>query len=129
MALYFDKLIPVVLKADGTLTVADDKDVVTMPFTGRLVHVDANVSSTGTTSGNNDFVLEDDGTDLWTVAAGVGRIAYNASVNYQAIPLASLDNGSGGPVVAAGSLLALNVDAVAGGTPANLKVIAWFDPS
>lgn len=124
MALNVAAAIPITLKADGTLTVADDYYKLTVPFDGSIVQVDCNLGTVGTTSGNTDFVVEDetDG-DLWTVAASVGRIAYGSTtLTFYA---ASMDR----TVVEAGQVLTLNVNVIdGGGTNGDLAVTLWVVP-
>ena len=132
-------LIPIVLYADGTITVADDWDQQTIDFNCIIWRVSYTLSNTGTTSGNNDVVVEKNGdTDLWTVAAGCGRIAYNASAKYlewdwENANMTGYASGQmfppSGCHINAGDYLRLNVNAVAGGgTPGGAKVTLWVKP-
>ena len=124
MALNPAAAIPIYMKADGTLGAADDYFKLTVPFDGVVVQVDANLGTVGTTSGNTDFVVEDetDG-DLWTVATGVGRLPYGTVT--QTFYAASMDR----TVVEAGQVLTLNVNAVDGGTTnGDLMVTLWVVP-
>jgi hypothetical protein len=132
-------LIPIVLTADGVITVADDWDQQTIDFDCIIWRVSANLGCIGTTSGNNDFVVEKNGaTDLWTVASGCGRIAYNASAKYlewdwENANMTGYASGQlyppSGCRISAGDYLRLNVNAVAGaGNPAGLKVTLWVKP-
>lgn len=137
-------LIPIPLAALGTLTVADGEDYVTMGFDGIIWRVSCNVSSTGTTSGNTDFVIErtdaatSTAADLWTPASGIGRIAYNASAAYlewdwentgwtgysssQIYPPT-------GTRLKKGDTLSLNVNVIPGGSDsADLRVTLWVKP-
>lgn len=103
----------------AVLTVADGKDVMTVPCDMEIFYIRATIQVTGTTSGNNDYVLEAAGTDLWTIGTGVGRIAYNASVRYQEFTRDSMSTTK----IKAGQALKLNINAVAGaGSPAGLVV-------
>lgn len=108
--------VDLVLEDGAVITVADDKDVRTVPFNCEIVYARVVLGSTGTTSGNNDVVVEytppgGSAGDLWTVGAGVGRIAYDASAPYLEMDRDDLDVTK----LRAGGSLALNVDAVAGG--------------
>lgn len=132
-------LIPIVLERQGALSAADDFDQVTVDFNCIIWRVSANISDTGSTSGNNDFVVEKNGaTDLWTVGTGIGRFAYNASAKYlewdwENAGMTGYASGQlyppSGCIIDAGDYLRLNVDAVAGaGSPAGLKVTLWVKP-
>lgn len=131
-------LIPVVLTAPGTLTVKDDYDQVTMGFGGVVWKVQANIGVNGTTSGNTDFVVEKDGTDMWTPAAGCGRIAHDSSALYLEWDWENANwtgYASGqtypptGARVDAGDVLQLNVNVIPGGSDSvDLKVTLWIKP-
>lgn len=119
-----NKLVPITLAALGTLTVADDYFKITAPFDGEVYYVDANLGTAGTTSGNTDFVVEDetDG-DLWTVASGVGRIPYSEVY-------LNMDYDDTVGSIVAGQVLTLNVNAIdGGGTNADLVVTLWVWPT
>lgn len=116
--------VPWLFKVDGNLDVADDNFKLTAPYDGFITMVSANLGTVGTSSGNTDFVIEDetDG-DLWTVATGVGRIPYGELVlTFYAADL-DID------VVEAGQVLTLNVNAIDGGdAAADLYVVLWIIP-
>ena len=109
----------------ATLTVADGKDVVHVPCDLKLFRVRMYVGTTGTGSGNVDatvyYTKPSDGItatgDLWTVASGVGRIAYNASAKYLEWDADSLLITN----IEAGGTLSLNVDTIST-APANLVI-------
>lgn len=110
--------VDLVMEDGAVITVADGKDVRTVPFNCEIFRVRVVLGSTGTTSGNNDVVLAytapgASAVDLWTVGTGVGRIAYDASVPYLEFTRDNLAVTK----LQAGGTLSLNVDAVAGGSP------------
>ena len=138
-----NQLIPVTLVDLGTITVADGQDGVTMQFDGIIWRVSSNVGVNGTTSGNTDFVIErtpagGSAGDLWTIGAGIGRIAHDSDELYlewdwensgwegysatQIYPPT-------GTRLKKGDLLELNVNAIPGGSDsADLKVTLWVYP-
>jgi hypothetical protein len=132
--LYPSRAIPLTLRELAQITVADDKDVMVVPFDMEVITVHCYLGNTGTTSGNNDFVVEytiptgstvTTSGDIWTIGAGVGRIAYNASAKYLAMDRDDLSK----TYFEAGGTLGLNVNVVAGGgTPGYLEVILWVVP-
>jgi hypothetical protein len=134
MPLYPNVAIPITLRNPNTLAVADGFDLQTIPFNCTIDRVHANIGVNGTTSGQTDFVLAyvapTGGTttsgDVWTVAAGVGRIAHDSAVLYQSIAAASLAKTK----LEAGGTLALNIDAIPGGSDSsNLTVTVWAVPT
>lgn len=125
MSLNVKSAVPISLFALGTQTVADDKMHVTVPFNCTIKSVVFYAGTTGTTSGNNDVTVTDDTTDIWTVSATVGRIAYNGTQYLQWDRDSNTNND-----IAAGSVLSLNVDAVAGaGSPGDYVVTLWVVPT
>jgi len=134
MARYPNRTIPIILTELAVITAADGKDLVTIPFSCTIFDVHMKVGTTGSSSGNNDVTVYytaptggvTSSGDLWTVASGVGRIAYNASVKYLRWAAASCAITK----LEAGGTLSLNVDAVAGaGSPADLTVILNVYPA
>lgn len=125
------RLIPITLTEMATLTTADGKDVVTVPFDAEIFRVHMKLGNTGTTSGNvNVTVYYTKPTggvsttgDLWTVATGIGRIAYNASAKYVAWDRDDLAY----TLIEAGGTLSLNVDGIST-TPNNLEITLWVFP-
>lgn len=135
--------VPVVLKALGVISAADGWDQFTMPFDGIIHQVQMSIGVTGSSSGNNDAVVErtrsGSAADIWTVGSGIGRIAYDASAKFlewdwentgwtgysatQIFP-------PSGAIVQKGDALKLNVNAAAGsGSPADLVVTLWVVPT
>lgn len=124
--------IPVRLQELAVITAADGKDVLTVPFDGYIERVHMYVGTTGATSGNNDatvYYTKPTGGysttgDLWTVASGIGRIAYNGTKYLE------WDRDSCALYfVERGGTLSLNVDAVAAaGSPADLVVTLFIQP-
>lgn len=110
--LYPRDVMEITLEDLATLTVADGKDVMTVPCDMEIFYVRATLKATGTTSGATDFVLEAAGTDIWTVATGVGRIAYDASVRYLQMTRDNLTTTK----LKAGQALKLNINAIPGGS-------------
>lgn len=125
--------VPITLTELATITVADGKDVLTIPFDCEISRVHMKLGDTGTTSGNNDVVVAytkptggiSTSGDLWTIGAGVGRIAYNASNKY----LGWTRDSCAYTYLEAGGSLSLDVNVVAGGgTPGMLEVTLWVYP-
>jgi hypothetical protein len=69
-------------------------------------------------------VLELNGTDMYTVAAGVGRIAYNASNKYLDMDMDDFTT----TLIEAGDTLALNGNAIAGTACTDLTVDIYVIP-
>jgi len=117
----------------ATLTAADTKDHMTLNFDCEIFRVHAKIGNTGTTSGETDFVLNYTpptggvtvAGDLWTVAAGVGRIDYDAAVKYLEFDRDDCDI----TYLEAGGTLDLDIDAVPGGSPVDLEVTLWVYPT
>jgi hypothetical protein len=128
--------IPVVLSMLGTLATGDGKDVVTLPFNGRVDHAHMLLGANGATSGDTDVTVYytkptagvSASGDLWTVVATtVGSLANDSSVLYQEIEAASIV--AAAAEVEAGGTLSLNVDEVPGTASTDLLVTVWIVPT
>jgi len=116
----------------ATLTAADTKDHMTLNFDCEIFRIHVKMGNTGSTPGNNDFVLNytpptggvTTAGDLWTVAAGVGRIAFDGA-KYLEFDRDDCDI----TYLEAGGTLDLDVDAVPAGTPVDLEVTLWVYPT
>jgi hypothetical protein len=136
-------LIPISLEAQYTLSVADGWDYLTMPFSAVIWRVTMAVGYQGTTSGNIDCVVErtdtaSTTTDLWTIAATCGRIAYDATYKYLEWTWENA-NWTGysssqiyppsGCRLNKGDTIKLNINAIDGGAVASgLKLTLWVRP-
>lgn len=110
--------VDLVMEDGAVITVADGKDIRTVPFNCEIFRVRMILGSNGTTSGNNDATVTytapgASAVDLWTLGTGVGRIAYDATPRYLEFTRDNLAVTK----LQAGGTLSLNVDAVAGGSP------------
>lgn len=131
--LYPQHLIPITLSELAVITAADGKDVRTVPFDAKVFLVHMKLGTIGSGSGNNDAVVAytkptggiSTSGDLWTVASGVGRIAFDAAAKYLSWDVDSLDYS----IIERGGTLSLDVDAVAAaGSPADLEITLWVAP-
>jgi len=131
MALYSKVNFPLRLEFITTTATGDGKEVIYVPFNCTIHSVQMTLATTGASSGNTDvtvyYTKPTGGVsttgDLWTVATGVGRIAYNGTqyLRWLAASCAYTK-------LEAGGTLSLNIDAVAGTEGTNLAVTIWVYP-
>lgn len=116
MADFTNKPVVGTLHVPETLTVADGKCFWKAEWDFILAHAQGTMTVTGTTSGANVIQLRNvtDGEDLLSTAIS---IAYNASPKV-AVGVVDEDY----QAIDKGDVIGLDVDAVAGGTPAGLTV-------
>jgi hypothetical protein len=120
------EVIQLTLSELTTLSAGNGKDVITVPCDMEIYSVHMKLGTTGGTSGNTDvtvyYTAPSGGSTssgaLWTVGAGVGRIAHNATNKYLDFTRASMDI----TFIERGGTLSLNVINVPGTASTNLTI-------
>ena len=120
---WVNKPVVIFIQVPGTLSTGDGKAKVVAPCNFEIEEIQWGLGNTGGTSGNTDMVLSIGTQDFWTVAAGLGRIAYNATDKYQVIDRSSIN--SAARSVNEGDVIEVDIDAVPGSASADLWVTIY----